>query len=387
MTTTTPSYHQAVGDDDAYARGLEEKVARVRTAFARALANGARVEVVPSDAREFRSRCRFQLVRDADGALRHALWDGGGPTRAVDDFEMAVGGIRRAMRAVPRAVSVGGLDAGLEAAHYLSSAAREDQPVLVTLVYSTPIDEDAWVKAARRILETDASMVGVELMGRSKGVAAKTHRDYVLETYALRDGTRLTYKHAEGSFSNPNYKITIATMEFLRDCAREIREAEERPLRLLELYCGNANHSCALADVFERVVAVEIDAKLVCAANESCAMNGVTNVEVVLADSQNFAKRMTRGKCKDASGNAMLAEDFDVVLVDPPRAGLDDDTLELVSEFKHILYVSCGPDNLLKNMERGMCKHACKRFAILDHFAYTKHIEVAVYMRRETDVV
>ena len=134
MTTTTPSYHQAVGDDDAYARGLEEKVARVRTAFARALANGARVEVVPSDAREFRSRCRFQLVRDADGGLRHALWDGGGPTRAVDDFEMAVGGIRRAMRAVPRAVSVGGLDAGLEAAHYLSSAAREDQPVLVTLV-------------------------------------------------------------------------------------------------------------------------------------------------------------------------------------------------------------------------------------------------------------
>jgi tRNA (uracil-5-)-methyltransferase len=153
------------------------------------------------------------------------------------------------------------------------------------------------------------------------------------------------------------------------------------------LYCGNANHSCALAGVFERVVAVEIDAKLVCAAKESCTMNGVTNVEVVLADSQNFAKRMTRGKCKDASGNAMLAEDFDVVLVDPPRAGLDDDTLELVGKFKHILYVSCGPDNLLKNMDRGMREHAFQRFAILDHFAYTKHIEVAVYMRRETDVV
>ena len=35
------------------------------------------------------------------------------------------------------------------------------------------------------------------------------------------------------------------------------------------------------------------------------------------------------GKFNDAAGNALRAEDFDVVLVDPPRAGLDDDTLEL----------------------------------------------------------
>ena len=387
MRTTTTSAREDDDDDDddddAGERELAQKVARVRDRFADVLADGARVEIAPSDAREFRSRCRFQLVRDDDGGVRHAMWESGAPTLRVDDFETAVRGIRRAMRAVPRAVREGRLDEGLEAAHYLASA-HEDK-VLCTLVYSTPIDEETWVREARRVLETDASMGGIELMGRSKGVAAKTHRDYVVESYALADGTRLTYKHVEGSFSNPNRKITIATMEFLRDCAREIRKAEGRPLRLLELYCGNGNHSCALAGVFERVVAVEIDTKLVRAASESCAMNGVTNVEIVLADSQNFAKRMLRGKFNDAAGNALRAEDFDVVLVDPPRAGLDDDTLELVGgKFKHILYVSCGPDNLLKNIEQGMREHTCKRFAILDHFARTKHIEVAVYMRRDT---
>ena len=59
------------------------------------------------------------------------------------------------MRAVPRAVREGRLDEGL-GAHYLASA-HEDK-VLCTLVYSTPIDEETWVREARRVLETDASM-------------------------------------------------------------------------------------------------------------------------------------------------------------------------------------------------------------------------------------
>ena len=76
----------------------------------------------------------------------------------------------------------------------------------------------------------------------------------------------------------------------------------------------------------------------------------------------------------------------DVILVDPPRCGLDADTLRLVSYFDHVLYISCNPEALLDNLQRGglLQTHAVVRSAIFDHFAYTPHLECAVLLRRRT---
>jgi tRNA (uracil-5-)-methyltransferase len=252
--------------------------------------------------------------------------------------------------------------------------------VLATLVYSTPINVDAWTLAARRLLATKFDDVSLELMGRCKGVVAKTGDDFVWEEYELGDGSVLTYKHTEGAFSNPNRTITIATMEFLRDAAKK---KFSRRKMLLELYCGNANHTCALANLYERVVAVEVNPVLVDAARESLDMNSVSNVDIILSPSESVAKSLLRGKFKDAAGATIRVEDFDAVLVDPPRAGLDADTLALVSQIDHVLYVSCGPENLLANIRDGLdATHAVDDFIVLDHFPWTRHIEVAVSMRK-----
>ena len=365
---------------DADATSLDAKLAWIRERFADVsfAATGER-RVARSASTEHRSRCRFHVLRDANGALTYATWTNGAPRAVGDDFPCAIGAIRAVMgatlRACERSAVLGG---GLEAAHFLASA--ESGRVLVTLVYSTPIDE-AWLVEARRVLANDRELVSVELIGRSKGVALRTAGDSVVEEYALRDGTRLRYRHREGAFSNPNRSITIATMDFLRECAQLIGDVGAGS-NLLELYCGNANHTCALAPMFKRVVAIEINPDLVEAARESLEMNNVSNVEVVLADSQKFSKRMLAGKFQDASGNRILLDDFSVVLVDPPRAGLDPDTLALVSRVDHILYVSCGPDNLLKNIREGLRSHVVEQLIVLDHFPNTRHVEVAVYMRR-----
>jgi tRNA (uracil-5-)-methyltransferase len=320
---------------------------------------------------------RFQVVRDADGASRYAMWDKGAPTVMVDDFPMARRPIRNVMgRLLREASAVGTLRDGLEAVHFLCGVA--EGKVLATLVYSVPIDADAWARVARNVLTAKFDDVALELMGRSKGVVAKTGDDFVRETYELDDGSVLTYKHTEGAFSNPNRTITIATMEFLRAAVKKTKRK-----MLLELYCGNANHTCALANAFERVVAVEINPLLVDAARESLETNSVPNVEVILSPSESVAKSLLRGKFKDATGATIRVEDFDVVLVDPPRAGLDADTLTLVSRVNHVLYVSCGPENLLANMKNGLAAtHEVDDFIVLDHFPYTRHIEVAVSMRQ-----
>jgi tRNA (uracil-5-)-methyltransferase len=169
-------------------------------------------------------------------------------------------------------------------------------------------------------------------------------------------------------------------MEFLRDAAKK---KFSRRKMLLELYCGNANHTCALANLYERVVAVEVNPVLVDAARESLDMNSVSNVDIILSPSESVAKSLLRGKFKDAAGATIRVEDFDAVLVDPPRAGLDADTLALVSQIDHVLYVSCGPENLLANIRDGLdATHAVDDFIVLDHFPWTRHIEVAVSMRK-----
>ena len=89
------------------------------------------------------------------------------------------------------------------------------------------------------------------------------------------------------------------------------------------------------------------------------------------------------GAAADWLGDAS-AWQFDVILVDPPRCGLDADTLRLVGRFEHILYVSCNPSALLDNLAAGGLdrSHAIRRFAVFDHFPYTRHVEVAVHLER-----
>jgi hypothetical protein len=97
--------------------------------------------------------------------------------------------------------------------------------------------------------------------------------------------------------------------------------------------------------------------------------------------------------------------DFGCVLVDPPRAGLDRYTRKLLSHYDHILYVSCGPQSLLRDLKGedpstaatlspegkkhlalapfGLgSTHEVVAMAVLDHFAYTTHIEAAVHLKR-----
>jgi hypothetical protein len=53
-----------------------------------------------------------------------------------------------------------------------------------------------------------------------------------------------------------------------------------------------------------------------------------------------------------------------------------------VGGFAHVLYVSCCPANLARDMAAWRGTHAAVRAAVLDHFPHTPHAECAVYLRR-----
>ena len=194
------------------------------------------------------------------------------------------------------------------------------------------------------------------------------------------------------------------TLEFL--CASAIDASSSQgqvagePPTLLELYCGNGNHTVALAKHFKRILAVEIDRRLCSAAEHNLAANGVTNASVLCASSGKFCGRLLsslkRAKAGACDQRALVSctkpEDVwlreaqqrtDVILVDPPRWGLDAETLQLVSHFDHILYISCNPNALRTNLDAALATtHEVRRWAVFDHFAYTPHLECGVHLVR-----
>jgi len=364
---------------------LREKYNAIARDFAPSLAPGTSIDVEPSPFRSFRSRVRVQVIHRANDEVTYARWT---PDESIEididdsiEMEHAISSVSRVMRELLREMNARhALREGVAAAHFLGDAAGES--VLATLVYSRAMDEERWLEDAREIASKEFAGVRLSLLGRSKGRTLVVGEAFVLERYTLADGRVLKYKHVEGAFSNPNATITEKTMDFLCACASEVITRSNARAKLLELYCGNANHTCALAAIFDSIVAVEINPTLVSAARESLAMNGVTNAEVVLGDSRDAARRLMGGKFRRADSRLVSIENFDAVLVDPPRAGLDSDTLKLVSMFKYVLYVSCGPNAMLENMRDGLNGHVIERMVVLDHFPYTRHIEVACLFRR-----
>ncbi len=70
------------------------------------------------------------------------------------------------------------------------------------------------------------------------------------------------------------------------------------------------------------------------------------------------------------------------MLVDPPRAGLDDATIALIQEYDNIIYISCNPLTLAENLEKLHVTHDLSRVAGFDQFPFTEHIESGVCLRK-----
>lgn len=137
-----------------------------------------------------------------------------------------------------------------------------------------------------------------------------------------------------------------------------------------------------------RVVGVEINARLVACANENLRANLPPPLTacVIKIPAEAFSPGMLQRPYLMAQGPwGDAAFHFRVILVDPPRAGLDKHTLRVCRRFEHVVYISCCPPSLARDLggEQGLgSTHEVVRLAILDHFPNTKHIECAVYLRR-----
>lgn len=137
--------------------------------------------------------------------------------------------------------------------------------------------------------------------------------------------------------------------------------------------------------VCRQVVATEVSKASVHVAQHNIKQNDVKNARIFRVSSEEFTSAW-KGQ---AQLHRLETLDFqllklETILVDPPRAGLDDETVQLLKEFKQIVYVSCNPDTLHDNLLKVADTHTIKKFALFDQFPYTEHVECGVYLEQKT---
>jgi tRNA (uracil-5-)-methyltransferase len=245
---------------------------------------------------------------------------------------------------------------------------------LVTLVYHRRLDEE-WEHAARKA----ADGLGAMVVGRSRGQRVVLERDWVLESLEV-EGQPLSYRQPEGSFTQPNAAVNQSMLGWARRACAASGGGD-----LLELYCGIGNFTVAVAGCFRQVLATEIGTGAISAARHNLAVNGIDNTFVARLSSAEAASAMARER------PFRRLKDFDLdtfhpqtLLVDPPRAGLDRDTLALAAGFSRIVYVSCNPQSLCRDLQALGPDFRITRTALFDQFPYTPHMECGVLLERQS---
>ena len=144
---------------------------------------------------------------------------------------------------------------------------------------------------------------------------------------------------------------------------------------VLDLYCGVGTITLAMASAAGRVIGVEVIEQAVADARDNARRNGIENAEFFCGDAGQAALELERQGIR-----------ADVAVVDPPRKGLNADTIEALSRMapRRIVYVSCDPATLARDVallkERG---YVLKNAIAADLFPRCAHVDSIVCLSRE----
>ena len=175
--------------------------------------------------------------------------------------------------------------------------------------------------------------------------------------YLTEDINNVKYTVYPNAFFQVNKKGMIKLYD-------KIKEYAGSGNKLLDLYCGTGTIGIYLKDNYKYILGVE--------ENKDAVKNAKINKKINKLDNIDFI-------CGDAS--IVLKDNFDTIVVDPPRSGLSKKVINnlLNSGVKRIVYVSCNPDTLRKNID-DLNKYKVVKFSIVNMFVRTKHLECVVLL-------
>ena len=221
---------------------------------------------------------------------------------------------------------------------------------------------------------------------------------------------QIQYQKPATAFQHPNAGVMLTSLHWILNTLTTVSQnADCKKLRLLEMYNGAGAHTIPLAKsmLLSEIVAVELDERLVSACRNNCRLNNClkgeasdqdqTLVEVFKGDAAEWASKTLRSinkknrTPKDETSNEISNNDandynqFDILLVDPPRQGLDATVCEMAIKgtFSQLIYISCGRRALIRDLKLLCTDFDLEDVAVIDLFPGTDAVETLIHLKRK----
>ncbi len=186
-------------------------------------------------------------------------------------------------------------------------------------------------------------------------------KDYIIDTLC-----GLNFKISPESF----YQINHDQTELLYTIAKNIANAEKSQ-HVVDLYCGIGTIGMSISNKQTYITGIEIVPQAIKNAIENAKINKFQHTKFICADSSN-------------SMQAILEESL--IVIDPPRKGCSDNMIDnlLKSSASKIIYISCNPATLAKNLKK-LCEnnnYTLQTIIPVDMFPRTAHVETIALLSK-----
>ena len=176
-----------------------------------------------------------------------------------------------------------------------------------------------------------------------------------------------TFKISPLSF----YQINPIQTEKLYNLALEKAELTGKEI-LLDLYCGIGTIGIFMANKAKLVYGIEIVEDAIKDAKENCKINNISNAKYYAGDTEKLLADLIEKE------NIIP----DVIVVDPPRKGLDKTTVDNIKKIKakRVIYISCNPATLVRDLSYLENEYEIKEIQPVDMFPFSHHVECVAVM-------
>lgn len=190
---------------------------------------------------------------------------------------------------------------------------------------------------------------------------------HIHEFLTIEDKT-LKFKISPSAFFQPN---SFSAHILFNEIARIVKTLNVK--KVCDLFCGTGTISLCIAPYVESCIGIEVNPYAVFDALENKELNQVSNVSFIAQDAHDYIKDTD--------------DKFDLVIVDPPRAGLGLKACRLLEKFQapYILYVSCNP--VTQAIDYKILKESGYQIVLiqpLDQFPHTNHVENIILLKKDS---
>ena len=147
---------------------------------------------------------------------------------------------------------------------------------------------------------------------------------------------------------------------------------------VFDLYCGIGTISLFMAPFAKSVYGIELVEEAVYAARENALINKIDNAQFIAGDVEKILD--------DLINEQKIIPD--IVMVDPPRKGLDRRSIDNILRIfpKRLVYISCNPATLVRDLSALEGLYEIKRLKPVDMFPFTSHVECVAVLQLKRDM-